>query len=181
MRKILSFVWEITKIVIIALLIVIPIRYFLFQPFFVRGQSMEPNFENGDYLIVDELTYRFRNPERGEVVVFKYPNDLSQRYIKRIIGLPGETIEINDDKVIIFDEEGGEILDELDYLSSSVLTSGDLKLTLEEGEYFVLGDNRQSSADSRRWGVLPEEFIVGKVFLRAWPFTDLSKIETPNY
>jgi signal peptidase I len=181
MRKILSFIWEITKIVIIALLIVIPIRYFLFQPFFVKGQSMEPNFENGDYLIVDELTYKFRNPERGEVVVFKYPNDPSQRYIKRIIGLPGETIEISDGKVVIFDGEGGKILDELNYLPSSVLTAGNVRLTLGENEYFVLGDNRESSADSRRWGTLPRELIIGRALLRAWPFTDLSKIETPSY
>jgi signal peptidase I len=91
MKKFFSFFWEITKIVLIALAIVIPIRYFLFQPFFVRGQSMEPNYENGDYLIIDELSYRIRDPQRGETIVFKYPHDITQRYIKRIIGLPGAT------------------------------------------------------------------------------------------
>ena len=81
MKKFLSFIWEIIKIVIIALAIVVPIRYFLFQPFFVKGQSMEPNFQNGDYLIVDELSYRLREPERGEVIVFKYPrNTISTLY-----------------------------------------------------------------------------------------------------
>ena len=98
MKKLLSFIWEIIKIVIIALAIVVPIRYFLFQPFFVKGESMEPNFQNGDYLIVDELSYRLREPERGEVIVFKYPRNISQRYIKRIIGLPGEAVEIKDGK-----------------------------------------------------------------------------------
>ena len=181
MKNALIFIWEIAKIVIIALLIVVPIRYFIFQPFFVKGQSMEPNFSNGDYLIIDEITYRFRPPQRGEVVVFKYPSDPSQRYIKRIIGIPGETIEIEEGKVIIYNEEGGRILEESDYLSSSVFTSGNLRLTLDGNEYFVLGDNRVASADSRRWGSLPQENIVGRVLIRVWPFVTFAKIEAPNY
>jgi signal peptidase I len=180
MKKLLSFVWEIAKIVIIALIIVVPIRYFLFQPFFVRGQSMEPNFEDGDYLIIDEISYRFRDPQRGEVVVFKYPNDPSQRYIKRIIGLPGETIEIEDGQLII-SKDTEEVLDESDYLSSSVFTQGEIQFSLGEDKYFVLGDNRESSSDSRRWGPLPRENIVGKVFLRAWPFVALAKFKAPSY
>ncbi|MDP1538495.1 MAG: signal peptidase I, partial [bacterium] len=142
MRNFLLFIWEIAKIVIIALLIVVPVRYFVFQPFFVKGQSMEPNFSDGDYLIVDEITYRFRPPERGEVVVFKYPDDPSQRYIKRIIGLPGEIIEIEQGKVMVYSEEEKRILEESDYLSSPAFTSGDLRITLSGNEYFVLGDNR---------------------------------------
>jgi len=181
MKNFLAFIWEITKIVIIALLIVVPIRYFIFQPFFVRGQSMEPNFENGDYLIIDEISYRFREPLRGEVVVFKYPQNPSQRYIKRIIGLPGETIEIENSKVIIFNRQGSQVLDESEYLSSFIQTPGKVQITLAENEYFVLGDNRISSADSRRWGPLPREDIVGRVFLRAWPFTALAKIAVPVY
>jgi len=175
------FIWEILKIVIIALLIVIPIRYFLFQPFFVKGQSMEPNFENGDYLIVDELSYRFSPPKRGDVIVFRYPYNPSQRFIKRIIGLPGETIEIKDGKVIIYSSGGGQVLDESEYLSSNLYTPGEIRVTLDEDEYFVLGDNRLVSADSRSWGPLHREYIVGKVFLRAFPFTALAKIGTPTY
>ena len=180
MRKILSFVWETAKIIIIALLIVVPIRYFVFQPFFVKGQSMEPAFENGDYLIIDELSYKLRTPERGEVVVFKYPNDPSQRYIKRIISLPGETVEIQGGKITIVNAEGKEVLDEK-YLTSGALTSGDIKVTLGVKEYFVLGDNRAASSDSRRWGTLPEDNIIGRVLLRAWPFAALAKFETPIY
>ena len=181
MRNILAFLWETAKIAIIALVIVVPIRYFLFQPFFVKGQSMEPNFENGDYLIIDEITYRFREPQRGEIIVFKYPNDTSQKYIKRIIGLPGETIGLKDGKIIIFSQKGEQILEESDYISQSIYTAGILKLTLNEDEYFVLGDNRFVSSDSRRWGTLPRKDIIGKVFLRAWPFAALSMIEAPNY
>lgn len=182
MRNFLIFIWEIIKIIIIALVIVIPIRYFLFQPFLVRGQSMEPNFENGDYLIVDEISYRFRDPQRGEVIVFKPPQSSSQRYIKRIIGLPGERVEIAEGKVIIFQKNSEVlILNESSYLPHNLQTPGNVSVTLAENEYFVLGDNRISSADSRRWGPLPRENIIGRVFFRAWPFTALAKFEAPAY
>src|SRR3989344_3260183 len=148
MNKFFLYIWEVLKIVIVALLIVVPIRYFVFQPFFVRGQSMEPNFYNGDYLIVDELSYQFRAPERGEVVVFKYPNDTTQRYIKRIVGLPGETIAINYGKVFVYQDSLPVALDELAYLPQTTQTQGDIKIVLGKEEYFVLGDNRALSADS---------------------------------
>jgi len=181
MRNILSFFWEISKIVIIALVIVVPIRYFLFQPFIVRGASMEPNFHSNDYLIIDEISYRFWEPQRGEVVVFKYPKAPTQRYIKRIVGLPGETIEIKDGQVFI--SKGGEaqVLDESSYLTESVKTPGDVSLALEESEYFVLGDNRSFSSDSRYWGSLPENYIIGRVFFRAWPPQAFAKIALPIY
>ncbi|MBU0476915.1 signal peptidase I [Patescibacteria group bacterium] len=182
MRKILSFFWEVAKIGIIAAVIVVPIRYFLFQPFFVRGQSMEPSFYNSDYLVVDEISYRFKAPQRGEVIVFKFPNDPSQRYIKRIIGLPGETVEVKDGKVVIFIEDSEvETLDESDYLSNSLSTPGNIKIILDENEYFVLGDNRIASSDSRSWGSLSKEYIIGRVFFRAFPFAALAKIEAPSY
>jgi signal peptidase I len=183
MRLFLSFIyfiWEIAKIVIVALLIVIPIRYFLFQPFLVKGQSMEPNFSNGDYLIVDELSYRLRDPQRGEVIVFRYPKMPSQRYIKRIIGLPGETVEIKSGKVFI----SGKELDESDYLINSAYTTyttGLQTITLAKNEYFVLGDNRLFSSDSRIWGPLPREDIIGRVLIRAWPFVAFAKIQIPKY
>jgi len=181
-KKIFDFVLEIIKVVVIALVIVIPIRYFLFQPFIVKGQSMEPNFEEGDYLIVDEISYRFREPQRGEVIVFKYPQNLSQRYIKRIIGLPGETVEIKEGKITIYPPNGnGFILDESEYLPSWTQTGGDLLITLNKDEYFVLGDNRVASYDSRRWGVLPRKDLIGRVLIRAWPFNALAKITAPNY
>lgn len=172
---------EIVRIVILASLIVIPIRYFIFQPFFVQGISMEPNFHNGDYLIVDEITYRFREPQRGEVIVFRYPKNPSQRYIKRIVGLPGETVEIKDSQVVVVDEDGKEVLNESTYLPPDTLTSGNIRVSLSKDEYFVLGDNREYSSDSRRWGVLPRKHIVGRVYLRAWPFAALAQFEAPNY
>ncbi len=185
MKKLLTntllFFWEITKIVIIALLIVIPIRYFIFQPFFVNGQSMEPNFTDGDYLIIDEISYRFSPPQRGEVIVFRYPNDPSQRYIKRIIGLPGETIVIKDEQVGVINESYSWYLNESDYLGNISQTPGEIMITLGENEYFVMGDNRDASYDSRRWGALEEDKIIGRVVFRAWPVNSLAKIELPDY
>jgi signal peptidase I len=181
MKSFLFFIWEVSKIVIIALLIVVPIRYFVFQPFFVRGQSMEPTFYDGDYLIIDEITYQFRGPQRGEAIVFSYPNDPSQKYIKRIVGLPAETIVIEDGQITIYTDGLPQSLDESDYLPESYTTSGDLEIRLDNNEYFVLGDNRAVSSDSRRWGPLPEGNIIGRVFLRAWPIAAMAKIEAPQY
>ena len=184
MRAIVNTFWEIVKIILIALVIVVPLRVFVFQPFLVRGASMEPNFHNGDYLIVDELSYRFRDPERGEVIVFKFPQDPSQRYIKRIIGLPGETVQTQNGSIIISDSENGEdifMLNETEYLFSLSHNTQFSPFILEEDEYFVLGDNRRFSSDSRRWGVLPEKNIVGRVFVRLLPPNAFAKVEAPAY
>jgi signal peptidase I len=181
MKKIVGFVWEVAKIIIIASAIVIPIRYFLFQPFFVKGQSMDPNFGDGDYLIIDEMTYRFRNPQRGEVIVFNYPQDPSQRFIKRVIGLPGETIEIKDGRIYIYKDGKPEILDETDYLPQNLETTGNIKITIGENDFFVMGDNRNFSFDSRRFGLLPKGNIIGRVLLRAWPLETAEKIPLPAY
>ena len=180
LSAILSFIWEIIKIVVIALLIVIPIRYFIFQPFFVKGQSMEPDFQDGDYLIIDEISYRFSDPQRGDVIVFKPPSSPSQRYIKRIIGLPEETVEIKEGKVMISKDGDSWFLKE-SYLSDYVETPGNIEVLLSNNEYFVLGDNRLASFDSRQWGALPEENIIGRVIFRAWPMSAFAKIEAPNY
>jgi len=180
MKSFLSFIFEVAKIVIIALAIVIPIRYFLFQPFIVRGQSMEPNFSDGNYLIIDELSYRFRPPQRGEIIVFRSPTDISSRYIKRIIGLPGETVQVRDGEVAVYNNGEPIMLDE-DYLPGDIETSGDFQVFLEADKFFVMGDNRPASYDSRRFGPLPKENIIGRVYLRAWPFDVLDRIETPVY
>lgn len=175
----LNFTWEILKIVIIALAIIIPIRYFLIQPFFVKGASMDPNFLDGDYLIVDEISYRFGEPQRGDVIVFRYPLDRSQFFIKRIIGLPEEIVKIEDGKIFIYSEETTDekvVLDESEYLQDSY-TAGNLEITLEADEYFVLGDNRNSSSDSRKWGELNEKYIIGRAWIRAWPFNRLNIVD----
>jgi signal peptidase I len=183
MRSFFVFVWEILKITVITLAIIIPIRYFLVQPFFVKGASMEPNFDDAQYLVIDELSYRLREPARGEVVVFKYPLDKSQYFIKRIIALPGETIEILDGRVKIINQEHplGFVLDESQYLSAGIATYGDTKEKLGENEFFVMGDNRSSSYDSRRWEVVPREDFVGRAWFRAWPPQTAKVFGVPEY
>jgi signal peptidase I len=179
MMKILSFFWDIGKMVLLAFVLVVALRLFVFQPFLVRGASMEPNFHDWDYLIVDEISYRFREPERGEVVVFKYPNDPSQRYIKRLIGLPGETVEVQNGNVFIFQGEELFRLDESDYLVNT--TPGSAHIELGPDEYFVLGDNRIASSDSRSWGALPEDLIIGRALVRVFPFNAFAEVEQPAY
>lgn len=187
-NKYLSFAWELFKIAVIALVIVLPIRYFLFQPFIVKGESMSPNFKSGDYLIVDEISYRFVEPSRGDVVVFKYPKDTTQKFIKRVIGLPNELVDIKDGQISITKPalSGAEgdgktsVLNE-NYLLKDLKTYGNINIILGADEYFVLGDNREYSFDSRSWGVVPRKDIIGKAFLRIFPLAALSQIPNPAY
>ncbi len=181
MNNFFSFLFEAVKIVIVALVIVIPIRYFLFQPFLVEGSSMSPNFHDNDYLIVNEISYRLRSPQRGEVVIFYYPQDRSKRFIKRIIGLPGETIQAKEGKVFIINS-GGEsmLLDESDYLTQANVEQ-DFERAIGLNEYFVMGDNRRGSFDSRNWGNLPREDIIGCVLFKVIPLADFSLATLPVY
>ena len=178
----LAFIWETVKIVVISLAIIVPIRYYLVQPFFVKGASMEPTFEDTNYILIDEITYRFRDPERGEVVVFRFPEDRTQFFIKRIIGMPEETVEIKNDKVIIHNKQKPEgfVLEEK-YLDAGQHTMGDMRIKLDLNEYFVLGDNRLRSSDSRRWGPLNRSLITGRVFFRAWPIQEFGSIPEAVY
>lgn len=178
-----TFLFELTKTLVISLAIVLPIRYFLIQPFYVKGASMEPSFYDHEYLIIDELSFRLRQPERGEVVVFKYPLNPNEYFIKRIIGLPNERIRISGGQIEIFNEEhlGGEIVDESNYLSKDVRAFGEIDTTLKSDEYFVLGDNRNSSLDSRIFGPVKSKFIIGKVLLRGWPVNRINYFSAPSY
>lgn len=179
-----SFAMEIIKTIIISLAIVLPIRYFLVQPFFVSGASMEPNFHNGEYLIIDEIGYRFNSVKRGDVIVFRYPYGANKEYyIKRVIGLPGEKVEIKSGKVKIYNSANpaGFILDEAKYLPLDLATVGDKVWDVPNDEFFVMGDNRNASYDSRSWGLLEKNYIVGRTWIRAWPFDRFGVFESVNY
>ena len=178
----LSFFLELIQVLAISLAIIIPVRYFLIQPFYVKGASMEPNFFDHEYLIINEISYRFQKPERGEILVFHYPNDPKNYFIKRIVGLPGETVEISNGQVKIYNDEypNGIILDEHSYLDD-VYTSQTTTETLGQDEYFVLGDNRASSLDSRYFGPIESDVIVGKVWLRGWPLDRWMIFNKPSY
>jgi signal peptidase I len=175
-----SFWGELLQIVVISLIIVIPFRTYIAQPFLVSGPSMDDTFANGQYLIVDQLTYHLRNPERGEVAIFRYPLDTKKFFIKRIIGLPGETVEIKNNVATIckpdcLTDENKFSLDE-PYIKKTDTSEfrPDSTVTLKENEYFVLGDNRLVSSDSRVWGPVKRELITGRPFLRLFP---LKKID----
>ena len=175
--KFVSEIWELSKIIIVSLLIVVPIRLFVAQPFIVRGASMEPNFHEGEYLIVDEASYYMREPVRGEVIVFRYPQDTTQFFIKRIIGLPGETVRISGGKVTIINDTypEGLVLEE-DYLSVSAATTPDQEVIVDKDKFFVMGDNRPYSSDSRRWGMLDEKYLIGRALVRLWPPADIGVV-----
>lgn len=163
-----SFWKELGRPILLSLLIVIPFRLYIAQPFIVDGASMDPTFKNGEYLIVDEISYNFKNPERGSVLVFKYPKDPQKYFIKRVIGLPGEEISIRNGEITIRNSENpnGFVLEE-DYIEFEKYDNFSYKL--ESSEYFVMGDNRASSSDSRIWGPVPEDNIIGRPVIRVLP------------
>lgn len=179
--SVILFVIEVLQIVVISTAIIVPIRYFLIQPFYVKGASMEPNFYDHEYLIIDELSYRFRTPERGEIVVFKYPKDPGQYFIKRVVGLPGETVQINQNDVVIYNDEhpNGVVLNEI-YIDKKV-TNGKERVTLGEDEYYVLGDNRNQSLDSRNFGPVDSKNIIGRVWVRGLPLNRVGTFDVPEY
>lgn len=162
---------EIFLFVVLAVLVVLPIRLFLAQPFVVEGESMYPTFKDGDYLIIDELTYRFSEPERGDVVVFRYPGDPRIFYIKRVIGLPGESVKIERGAVTVTRTDGTTLTLPEEYVVAEDATYT-LTRTLGSDEYFVMGDNRPKSSDSRVWGPLPEEDLVGRALVRLLPASE---------
>src|SRR3989338_2517867 len=178
-KNFLNTAFDIVKVVVVSAAFIIPIRTFVFQPFFVRGASMVPSFHNGDYLLIDELSYRFNEPQRGDVIVFRYPRDPSQFYIKRIVGLPGERVAIKDGKVSVF-SEGKEIDLSESYIAKDYKVE-DKEFIAGPDEYIVFGDNRTQSSDSRVWGAVPRKNLIGKVFLTAWPPTAFSVFAPPEY
>jgi signal peptidase I len=181
------FVFEIIKAFVISLAIILPIRYFLIQPFYVQGASMEPTFQSHDYLIINEFEYRFhiKEPARGDVVVFRSPYNQKEYFIKRIIGLPGEKVEIKEGQIYINNQEQsqGFILKE-DYLAGVRTFAEDKQykeIQLSDEEYFVLGDNRNYSLDSRTFGAVPDKSIIGRAWIRGWPFSKMIIFGKINY
>lgn len=173
-----SFLFDLVKTFVVVMLIAFAIRYFVIQPFVVDGDSMMPTFVNNEYLIAEKISYDFTQPHRGDVVIFRYPKNPSIIYIKRVIALPGEVVDIKDGKVNIADSVNTNPapLPE-SYLGASIKTNifdvtaqtQEFKLALKENEFFVLGDNRDHSSDSREWGVLPRANIIGRVWMTITP------------
>jgi signal peptidase I len=166
---------DLIKFMALAAVIVIPIRTFIAQPFIVSGDSMYPTFHHREYLIVDQISYNLGKINRGDVAVFKYPQDTSRYFIKRIIALPNESVSIENGRVTIYNAENptGFILDE-PYLNESFNTTAEY--STGEGEYFAMGDNRNRSSDSRVWGIVPKKNLIGRAYLRLLPVTNISHL-----
>lgn len=183
-KNFFSFVLELIKVVIISLAIILPIRYFLIQPFYVKGASMEPSFYDHEYLIIDEISYRFREPQRGDIIVFRYPQNPQEYFIKRLIGLPGEKVQLKDGDVYLSSQQSpdGFKLNE-PYLSPGTKTYGfnEEILSLGQAEFYLLGDNRNSSKDSRSFGPVNKSFIIGRVLFRGWPVSRINFFSAPAY
>ncbi len=163
--------WETIRFIAIALIVVIPIRMFIAQPFIVSGASMDPTFASGQYLIVDEVSYRFNEPSRGDVIIFKYPINPKQYFIKRLIGLPGETVIVNEKGQVFIKDAKGYVTLTMKEPYVEFTKNESVSRTLGENEYFLMGDNRAGSFDSRVWGPVKRDLIVGRAFLRLFPFT----------
>jgi signal peptidase I len=178
-----SFLWDLVKVVLVAFGIMIVFRFFVAEPFVVSGKSMEPNFHDNEYLIINKVGYRIGEPQRGDAIVFHYPKERSQYFIKRIVGLPGEKVKVEDGRVLIYNEEypQGRVLNEPYTASQNVTFGPNEVISLGSEEYFVLGDNRLQSSDSRVWGILPKKDIVGKAFVRIFPFNELGVIKSATY
>jgi len=198
MQSIKTFIKESLGVIIVSIIIVVPVRLYIAQPFVVSGDSMDNTFQNNNYLIVDEISYRFENPHRGDVIIFRVPEKalklsnfaLNKKvyFIKRVIGLPGETVEINSDQVKIYNDANpdGIILNEpyAYFDKNSPFGQGmQLKQKLGPNEYWVMGDNRHNSSDSRFWGILKRDNITGRAFVRMFPFNKISAFpgENRNY
>lgn len=182
-RKIYAILLDLIETLVIAGAIFVVIYAFLFRPFQVNGQSMYPNYHNGEYILTNLISLRLSKLERGDVVVFQAPVDREKDFIKRIIGLPGDTVMLDSGSVFV----NGNKLDEGTYLASSVKTFGGAFLAdkqsvkVPEDNYFVLGDNRSFSSDSREWGFVPREKIIGKSFFVYWPVTSARIVTRGEY
>jgi signal peptidase I len=173
LKSSLSVVWFFAKFAIAAIFIVLPVRFFVAQPFLVSGDSMEPTFQDTDYLVIDKLSYDIHAPQRGDIVVVGYPFDPTIYLIKRVVGLPGETVTFTNSKVTILSPDGSVMILNEPYVVPSKKEQPTSITTLADDEYFVLGDNREQSSDSRDWGPLQKRFIIGRVFMRLFPFNEI--------
>jgi signal peptidase I len=171
LRKLWLWFLDFVETIVIALAIFVVVYRFLFQPHQVKGNSMYDNFHDGEYLLTDKVSYRFKTPVRDDVIVFKAPGNEDYDYIKRVIGLPGDQVRVAGGKIYL----NGQLVDESGYLDPRIMTQAGVyakegqTITVTPNQYFVMGDNRNNSSDSREWGLVPQENIVGKAWVRYWP------------
>ena len=179
LRSLWLFFLDFLETIVVSLAVFALVYIFLFQPHQVDGHSMEPNFHNGEYILTDKVSYRLHAPKRGDVVVFHSPQDERVDFIKRIIGLPSDTVMVKDGYAYVNNVKLPEpyINDPGKVLPGAFLAEG-TPVTVPDGEYFVMGDNRLHSSDSREWGFVTRQEIVGRAFFRYWPISDIGLVPT---
>jgi signal peptidase I len=160
--------------VVLAVVIFLLIRVAI-QNYRIEGSSMEPNFHNGEYLLVNKLAYRLGEYQRGDVIVFKYPGDTTKDYIKRVIGLPGDTIEIREGMLYVNDQL---VAEPYQVMPMNYLTEP--PRVVESGTLYVMGDNRPASSDTRDWGLLDQELVIGQAWLAIYPFDTFGLVDHPD-
>lgn len=182
-KKLGGFFIDIAQVIVFAVALFLFMYLLVFQPHKIKGDSMQPNFPDGEYLLTDKVKYRFEEPKRGDVIVFQAPNSPDDEYIKRIIGLPGDKVSVGSGKIYL----NGNLLEESDYLAPSVYTSGGLflgegeEVIVPDKQYFVVGDNRPFSSDSRAWGFVPKTKITGRAWLIYWPLSNAGWVTEVDY
>lgn len=181
-RGTVHFFMDFLETIVVALSIFVVVYLFFMQPHEIKGSSMEPNFHNGEYILTDKISYRFRNPIRGDVIILKAPKNPEIDYIKRVIGLPGERIKVEKGQVYINEVKVDEryVSDTTPLFPGSFLQEGE-EITVPEGEYFVMGDNRPHSSDSREFGSIAKNLVIGRAFFRYWPLTKIGAVPPINY
>ena len=181
-KKLLGSLFDFLQGIVVILAIMVMIYLFIMSPQEISGASMEPNFHNGEYILTNKIIYKFKEPIRGDVIIFKSPKDKTVDYIKRIIGLPGDTVRLENNSYYVNDvkiEEPYEPSD-MPIYGGSFLAEGD-EIIVPEGQYFVSGDNRPHSSDSREFGPIAKEDFIGKALFRYWPLNTLGPIVRPSY
>lgn len=181
LRKIYAFLLDTVQTLLLVFAVFLVIWQFLFRPFQVNGNSMYPTFFDKQYILTNIIILKFNKPKIGDVIVFKAPLDQEKDYIKRVIGSPGDVLEIKNGNVYV----NGKILDESKYLKSSVKTYGgsflreNEQVTVPANSYFVMGDNRSGSSDSREWRFVPDKLVIGESFFAYWPLNKMGVIKNP--
>jgi signal peptidase I len=181
-KRVIGAVFDFLQGIVVVLAILVMVYLFIMSPQEINGASMEPNFHNGEFILTNKIMYKLREPIRGDVVIFKSPRNKEVDYIKRVIGLPGDTVLLKENSFYVNGQKVEEpyLTPDITIFGGSYLIEGQ-EIVVPPGQYFVSGDNRPHSSDSREFGPIPREDIIGVAILRYWPFNRMGLLPRPTY